>query len=228
MGDHPTALALYGSIVTALLKRERTGEGSHVHTSLLANGMWSASCIAQAAFANADFSNYRAARGNLFIRVMYETEDAQWLQFTMVRTAEQLDLLFTVLELPHLMADERFSTLEARQMHGSELIELVRPVIKARVAADWMEAFAAVGVPAALAGDVGRLPEDEQVAVNGMAVETDNPDMPRVIKHPLNVEGLARRQVAPAPDAGQHTDQVLQSLGLSDAEISDLRARGVV
>ena len=50
MGDHPTGVALYASIVTALLKRERTGKGAKVHTSLLANGLWSASCFAQAAW----------------------------------------------------------------------------------------------------------------------------------------------------------------------------------
>ena len=42
MGDHPTAVALYAGIVTALLKRERCGEGGMVETSLLANGLWSA------------------------------------------------------------------------------------------------------------------------------------------------------------------------------------------
>ena len=59
MGDHPTAISMYASIVTALLHRERTGEGGMVHTSLIANGVWAASCIAGAKFANgSDFSNY--------------------------------------------------------------------------------------------------------------------------------------------------------------------------
>jgi len=58
MGDHPTAITLYASIVTALMQRQRTGKGSHVHTSLMANGVWSASCIAQGVFADASFENY--------------------------------------------------------------------------------------------------------------------------------------------------------------------------
>ena len=40
MGDHPTGMALYGAIMTALFKREKTGEGSEVSTSLMANGAW--------------------------------------------------------------------------------------------------------------------------------------------------------------------------------------------
>ena len=45
MGDHPTAVSIYAGIVTALLHRERTGEGSMVSTSLLANGLWSAAGV---------------------------------------------------------------------------------------------------------------------------------------------------------------------------------------
>ena len=61
MGDHPTAVALFAAIVTALLRRERTGKGGKVHTSLLANGLWSNSCVAQGAFTGADII---AARRN--------------------------------------------------------------------------------------------------------------------------------------------------------------------
>src|SRR5213596_3996287 len=48
-GDHATAVALYSAIVTALYRRERTGKGSYVTTSLLAEGVWSASVFIQAA-----------------------------------------------------------------------------------------------------------------------------------------------------------------------------------
>src|SRR5207244_5177958 len=55
-GDSPTAVGLYSAIVTALYRRERTGKGSYVTTSLLAEGVWSASVAIQAALAGAKFS----------------------------------------------------------------------------------------------------------------------------------------------------------------------------
>src|SRR2546430_1567116 len=48
MGDHPSAMALYGAIMTALYRRERTGKGGHVSSSLVANGIWSNSYFVQA------------------------------------------------------------------------------------------------------------------------------------------------------------------------------------
>jgi crotonobetainyl-CoA:carnitine CoA-transferase CaiB-like acyl-CoA transferase len=58
MGDHPTAVSIYAGIVTALLHRERTGEGGMVHTSLLANGLWSVSGVAQGVLAGGDMTKY--------------------------------------------------------------------------------------------------------------------------------------------------------------------------
>lgn len=49
------AVRLYASIVTELLKREGTGEGAMAHTSWLASGLWSTSCIAQTAFVDGDY-----------------------------------------------------------------------------------------------------------------------------------------------------------------------------
>ncbi|MBX9699302.1 MAG: CoA transferase, partial [Acetobacteraceae bacterium] len=55
MGDHPTGLALYGAIVTALYRRERTGQGGFVHVALHDAGLWANSVYAQAALDGATF-----------------------------------------------------------------------------------------------------------------------------------------------------------------------------
>ena len=50
----------------------------------------------------------------------------------------------------------------------------------------------------------------------------------RVVASPLNFSGLTREIRLPTPDAGDHTDEVLVSVGYSAAEIAGLRARGIV
>jgi formyl-CoA transferase len=55
-GDNPTGVGLALAIVTGLYRRERTGKGSYVTTSLLAEGVWSVSLAIQAALCEARFS----------------------------------------------------------------------------------------------------------------------------------------------------------------------------
>ena len=229
MGDHPTAVTLYAGIVTALLKRAQTGQGSHVHTSLMANGVWSASCIAQGVFADADFGNYFANQSRQFTRLLYEASDGRWLQFSMVRTDDEVDALFVGVDRPDLLVDERFATSEARLEHGEALKTELAAAIAHRSSSEWMQVFAESGVPAALVGQVADLANDPQVSANAMAVAgPPGSQMSRMIMHPMNIDGLTTRVHAPAPDQGEHNDEVLQELGYTPEHIAKLREEGVI
>ena len=160
MGDHPTGMSLYANIVTALLKRERTGEGSLVHTSLLANGIWTASCFAQSSWAAGDFS---PIPGQRLTTALYQTSDERWLQFSMIRTEEMFDRLVLALDKAEWLVDERFTSLESRVTYAPELTQLLREVIAQRSSGDWMAVFQANDVPAALVAEFHELPLDAQV-----------------------------------------------------------------
>lgn len=226
MGDHPTGVALYASIVTALLKRERTGRGGKVHTSLLANGLWSASCFAQAAWADADFSSIPGQR---LTTALYETRDGRWLQFSMVRTVEGFDRLLVALERVEWLADERFATLESRQSHAETLTAMLRAAVAERSAAEWLERMRAEGVPVALVRQFQDLPDDPQVEANAMALPpADDIGMGRVIVDPVNVDGVPRVGVRKAPALGEHTAEILTGMGYSADDIAALKARGAI
>jgi len=232
MGDHPTAVALYAGIVTALLRRERTGAGSEVHTSLLANGVWSNLCLAQAAFVGADFSARRAppAAAPSPNRLLYETADGRLLQLYMVRTAEELDRLLLAAGREDILADPRFADQEARTEHGAALVALLQDLFRTRPAQEWMQLFRAAAVPVSLVTMVEELPEDEQLrAIEAVTRPADDPvSGPLIINHPVNVRDLARVGPKPAPEIGEHTDEVLAELGFDAAEIAGLRNRGAV
>jgi len=226
MGDHPTGVALYASIVTALLKRERTGKGAKVHTSLLANGLWSASCFAQAAWADADFSTIPGQR---LTTAMYETRDGRWLQFSMVRTEEEFDGMLIALGCLEWLADERFVTPERRLEHAETFTEMLRAVIIEKTAAEWLPLLRENGVPVALMAQFQDLPREPQVLANDMAVvPLDDVGMSRVIRDPVNVDGVKRVGVRQAPGLGEHSAEILQEMGYSQADIEGLRAKGII
>src|SRR5258706_10368623 len=88
-GDHATAVSLYSAIVTALYRRERTGKGSYVTTSLLAEGVWSASVSIQAALCGANFYGLhdRMHPANAALNV-YRASDDTW--FVLIVTPDKL------------------------------------------------------------------------------------------------------------------------------------------
>lgn len=227
MGDHPTGVALYASIVTALLKRERTGRGTRVHTSLLANGLWSASCFAQAAWAaDADFSKIPGQR---LTTALYETSDRRWIQFSMIRSVEDFDRLIMAMGQFEWLADERFANPESRLEHAAEFTARMRAVIAERTAREWLDVFHAEGLPVALVAEFQDLPADPQILANEMAVvPREDMGLARVIRDPINVDGVARVGPKKAPELGEHTDEILGELGFTAADIVRLRGSGVV
>src|SRR4029077_14754559 len=107
-GDNATAVGLYSAIVTALYRRERTGEGAHVTTSLLGEGVWSASVSIQAALCEAKFFGLhdRKHPANAAFNV-YRSADDTW--FVLTVRPEKLATGPNAIGRADLLTDPRFS-----------------------------------------------------------------------------------------------------------------------
>ena len=232
MGDHPTAVSLYAGIITALLHRERTGEGAFVHTSLLANGVWSAAGIAQGAMAGADMARYRE-RNRIYSPMLrpYETADGRWLQFNMIRNEEMLTTLLVALDAVDLLGDPRFPDLEtmfgaAREPFGNE----IQQIIHTKTATEWISVLQAHDLPANLVATVEETAFDDQVRANAIATQppSDELDMPWIINHPVRVTSVPQVEPRRPPALGEHGRDILAELGYSPQEIDALAAQGVI
>ena len=231
MGDHPTGVALYAGIVTALLNRERSGEGSMVETSLLANGLWSAAGIAQGVMADGDMPLYRSLNESPPAMMRpYETLDGRWLQFNMIRNEDLQSLLFVAMGAPEILADPRFSSqelmFENRELLGREL----QKIIKQNVAKHWLKIFDSYELPVNLVALVEESKNDPQVLQNQMVVapEDDRIKTPLIIEHPIQISNVPKVGPTCAPALGEHTGEVLADLGYSVAEVTRLRESGVI
>jgi len=231
MGDHPTGVALYAGIVTALLRRERTGEGGMVHTSLLANGLWSASGIAQGVLAGGDMPLYRELnRVDMAMMRPYRTKDDRWLQFNMIRNEELLDLLLTALDAIHLLADDRFSTPELMYQHRGDFGNALQAIVETKTKDEWLPIFESLDLPVNLVAIVEETICDQQIFENRMAVRPEAPDIdtPLIINHPVKVSTVPQVGPTRAPELSEHADEILSELGYADDDISTLREEGAL
>ena len=235
MGDHPTGVSLYAAILTALYRRERTGQGGLVHTSLHANGFWSNGCLGQAALAGVKFAERRqvapdADRPQLATHVLYEAQDGRYVQLNMVRSEEQVEALFRILGLNHLLQEPRFATPDDRFENGAALAAEMRAVFSTRPAAEWFAVLHAEDIPASPVAQAEEMCVDEQAIANEVLLEANVAEvgMPYVINHPVRLGGVRGRGAARPPDVGEHCDEVLAELGYSPSEIEELRRDGVL
>lgn len=229
MGDHPTATALFAAIMVALWRRERTGKGAEVGTSLLANGWWANGIIGQAALLDA-FLEHRPPRWRPRSALVnqYLTRDGRWINLAMAREEKLWPLFARAIGRPELIDDPRFTDTPARRAHGAELAAILDPIFASRSLTEWEALLKASGITYGIINRLQDAGRDSQAVAAGAIRDTASPAIPRTIANPLRFDFADQRPATPAPELGEHTDAILQEIGASPAEIAALRAAGAV
>jgi len=228
-GDHATAVGLYAAIVTALYRRERTGKGSHVTTSLVAEGAWSCSMYIQAALCGAKFFplHDRLNPPNPIINV-YRTSDDHW--FLIVVQAKDWPALAKAAGLPDLVSDIRFADEKARVANASQLTELLDHAFASQPLAYWRAILDQEKVTYGFVRHPSEAINDPQLLANDIIVplEGAGENLKHTVSSPIKVHGVAKVPARRAPDLGEHNDEVLRELGFSTTEIEGLRVSGTI
>ncbi len=229
MGDHPTALAVYGAIVTALFQRERTGKGAEVGSSLMANGAWAGACFIQAGLDGARFVP-RPPRSEALNALSnhYRCRDDRWLLLAIgVAQDPRLWPVFAeTIGRPGLAHEPRFADRPARFKNARALVALLDEIFLERDAEDWMHRLQAKGFVVAMVARPGDALHDRQMRENGVIVPLSGGGY--TVSSPMWIAGAPKAHATPAPKIGEHSDAILREQGISEDEIAGLRARGII
>jgi formyl-CoA transferase len=227
-GDNATAVGLYSAIVTALYRRERTGKGSYVTTSLLAEGVWSASVSIQAALCEAKFfaAHDRKNPANAALNV-YRAFDGAW--FVLIVMPDKLAPVAKAIGRPDLLTDPRFSDPAKLIANMSQLTGILDEVFGSQPMGHWYEVFNGVHVTFGVVREPQEVINDPQLRANDIVVPLAGAGgkMTSTISSPIQVHGVAKVPARRAPALGEHNEEVLQQLGFSASDIDGLRASGV-
>ncbi|MEP6701901.1 MAG: CaiB/BaiF CoA-transferase family protein [Betaproteobacteria bacterium] len=230
VADIMTGLYATIGIQSALIHRDRTGEGQHVDMALLdtqvamianlnMNYLLSGKVPGRMGNAHANIVPYQAfpcADGHIILAV---GNDNQFEKFC--RIAKH----------PDISADPRFRSNSDRVRNRDDLVPMLTEIIKARTMRDWIDACDAAQVPC---GPINRLDQvfaDPQVVHRGMRIDMPHPlsgSVPQVV-NPIKLSKTPLEFHSAPPLLGQHTAQVLaQRLGYDEARIAALAERGVI
>lgn len=224
MGDHPTAMAMYGAIVTALYRRQLTGKGGMVATSLMANGIWSNSCQVQASLCGYELTGRPGRGARSALGETYKTEDGRDFILTSTNPARDWPLLARAVGRADWLDDERFSTPTARMANISTLVGLLDEIFASDTFENWRSRLDAGGVTFGIVGRVDDHVADPQVEANGLLPEFSDGYGLRTVDSPFHVAGVDKAAPKMAPSIGQHTRQILEECGLASKEIDALSA----
>jgi len=156
--------------------------------------------------------------------------DYAWIAIA-VRDDAEFAALCAAIDRPELASDPRFADLAARKAHEDELEAIVAAWTSARTRDEAVGKLVAAGVTAAPVRTMDEVAASEHLRARGFFVTLEHPEAGRraVAGPPWHPSRTPMRPVRPAPTFGQHTDEVLREvLGMDDAELADLHARGVI
>ena len=228
MGDHPSATGLYAAIVTALYRREKTGEGGVVRSSLLQNGLWANGCAVQTRLfgEHIDHRPTREEAPNALAN-HYQSRDGRWFIMALFNEQRQLRGFLSAIGREDLTDDPRFATNDSRKAHAADLVRILDAEFAKRDLSDWRQILDGVGVTFGIVGTVNEVLDDQQMRDSGALVPfADGEHL--TISSPFHIDGVDKVPAQRAPAIGQHSDAVLREAGYDADSIARLRSLGVL
>ncbi len=214
--DKVTAITAAQAITAALLARERTGEGQHVRLSMI-DAMIALSW--PEGFAGYTFVGEESdtPRNALAQDLVFETSDG-WMTAGAVSDSEWQGLA-RALEHPEWLDDDRFRTAGGRVAYAKERLDQTADVLKTQTTSEWLEKLDAEQVPCAPILPLSEVIRHPQVLANELIVESDHPVAGRIrqARAAARFDKTPTTLARPAPTHGQHTDEILQELGIERA-----------
>jgi crotonobetainyl-CoA:carnitine CoA-transferase CaiB-like acyl-CoA transferase len=228
-GDSQTGFALAAGIVAALLRRERTGEGTVVDTSLLNTGMWAMQTAIVTSTMLGVEELRRPPRGSGTPLVnSYRTKDGRFVHVCMDQQHYWPSFCDGV-DRPAWKDDPRLATHEAREANAEYCVKLMEELFAERTFAEWKEILAGQRGPFDPVQKTGELASDPQVVANGYLADVDDGTgrILSLVAPPVQFDG-ARYETRRGPDHGADTDEVLQEAGYEMDEIIQLKIDGAI
>lgn len=227
VSDGLTGVYACMGMLGALFDRERTGIGRKVEVSMLEATM---------AFGIEPIGQYlatgnaptRYSRGAMSQAFMLECKDGKRVGLHMSSPDKFWEALTRAMERPDLL--QKYPDRATRVARYEEIGRDFAAVFRERTRGEWMKRLEENDVPFAPERKIPELADDEQIRHLNLFYEQDHPRYGKVkgMRRPVTYDGQREATLRPPPDLGEHTDEVLRELGLSEERVKALREQGLL
>jgi crotonobetainyl-CoA:carnitine CoA-transferase CaiB-like acyl-CoA transferase len=233
VGDRYGGTQLAFGIAGALFRRERTGEGSVVDVSLLSTALWMIGSDVVAALQGVHRQSppLGRPRTSLFnpLAANYRCADDRWLMICCLQPDKYWVDVCTLLGRDDLLTDERFVDMKTRSENSGALVAELEAAFASRTVDEWRKPLDDARIPWGPYQRVDELLRDPAVVANGYIGTVERADG---VSFPLPA-GAVQFDEQPAalqacPELGEHTDEVVASLGYSWDEIVAMKLSGAI
>jgi len=216
------------AILAALLRRERSGEGEYIDVAMLdASLAFMTSAVvpflvtgtALQRSGNVGYSGQPTS-------AMFTARDGRTISLGVVQQ-HQFELLARLLGREDWLADPRFTTPDLRRQNSDEMLKDLNAEFAKRDAAEWESLMSEAGIPCGMVREVGEAASMPHLADRKALLPLTIPGLPdREDVHVVNAGFLMSEDgptvSGPPPKLGEHTREILQDLGYSNAQIQAL------
>lgn len=229
-GDAATGTTLFGAVAAALYNRTKTGKGDKVDVSLFGTALWFAGYTAAIAQPGLDQKYPKERYKGIALQTQYKTKDGEWIGLGIVDYARDFDNFCDVINKPEWKGNPEYNTRRALDTKLEAVIKELEGIFAQHDLAYWEEKLKAKDIVFTKLRHYKELLMDEQALANDYSFlyhykSGNDRYMPRI---PIHSEYVGVPDFKPAAVLGENTDEVLKSVGYSDAEIAALKEGNIV
>jgi len=230
MGDVASGSLLFGGVMTALYQREKTGKGDFVTMSLYNAGIWiMGGCLMMA---EKPYS-YRFPEPRLSgnpMNLTYKCADNQWMRCTVFEYERYAAKVFDALGITEDIAALGITDMKSLMAKADLAIPLYEKAYLTKTSDEWMEIFKSLDVVCGKLNHFADVFEDEQAIANEyiQPYQCVNGVTRMITTAPVRLGSQGALKIGAAFTPGEHTADILQGLGYSSDDISEMKQSGTL
>jgi formyl-CoA transferase len=216
------------AVMMALFDRTRTGVGRWVHTSLLESIIFMLDFQASRWLMKGEVAKQAGNDHPTGTPTgVFPTSDGY---INIAAASERVWLrLCDAIGHPEWKQKSEWGTRQKRTEDRKAVNDAISEITRHKPSAHWVDLFEEAGVPCGPIYTIDQTFADPQVKHLGLAIPMQGPNGPtHAVSSPMNFEGIAKTIRKPTPKAGEHTEEILRGIGITDAQMDAMRSNGII